>query len=176
MGKMILRKMINSNRSAWYWGGIALFGISVLLVALYYQYARDEWPCVLCIHARIWVLGVTLIAAIGYFVRHIQPMNVLAQGLIVWMAAGLLERSLLLLGTERGTVFGACNMDSGLPAWFALDKWFPWVFEVQASCGYTPELWPGFTMAEALVGIAVVLMVLAGLQLLVFLLLGFRNR
>ena len=80
-----------------------------------------------------------------------------------------------MLGTERGTVFGECSMELGLPAWFALDKWFPLVFEVQASCGYTPELWSGFTMAEALVIIAVLLLLLAGLQLLMALLTRFRN-
>ena len=66
-------------------------------------------------------------------------------------------------------------MNSGLPAWFALDKWFPLVFEVQASCGYTPELWSGFTMAEALVGISVILIVLAAMQLALSLLLRIRN-
>jgi len=154
------------NRSAWYWAGLALSGLLVLGVALYFQYVRDEWPCVLCIHARIWVLGVSLVAVLGLIVRRHLLLNTLAHGLVMVMALGLLDRARLLLGTERGTVFGDCSMNSGLPSWFALDKWFPQVFEVQASCGYTPEVLPGLTMAEALLGIAVILIIVSALQLL----------
>jgi disulfide bond formation protein DsbB len=76
---------------------------------------------------------------------------VLAHLLTVLVAAGLLERSYQLLGTERGFTFGDCGLDLGLPSWLALDSWFPAVFQVQTSCGYTPELLFGVTMAEALI-------------------------
>jgi disulfide bond formation protein DsbB len=159
--------MMKINRSPWYWGALALFGLLVLVVALYFQYARDEWPCVLCIHARIWVAAMTLLAVVAMFVHRQAVLNAVGHGLMLIMAGGLLERSLVLLGTERGTTFGECGMDLGLPAWLALDKWIPPLFEVQASCGYTPELWSGgVTMAEALVGMSIVLILLAGLQLL----------
>jgi disulfide bond formation protein DsbB len=42
-------------------------------------------------------------------------------------------------------------MDLGLPSWLALDSWFPAVFQVQTTCGYTPELLFGISMAEALI-------------------------
>ena len=161
----MLTKIMKINQSGWYWASLVLFGMTALAVALYFQYGRDEWPCVLCIHTRIWMLGITLVAVLGFLLRQKLLFNSLAHLLVLLMAAGLLERAWILLGTERGTIFGACSMESGLPAWFALDKWFPLVFEVQASCGYTPELWPGFSMAEALIGIAVALMLLAFVQL-----------
>ena len=158
------------NRSPWYWLGLVLFATGAMAVALYFQYAHDEWPCLLCIQTRIWVMGVAMVGLTGFSLRHRWQGNALAHGLLLFMAAGLLDRSLVLLGTERGTLFGECAMELGLPAWFALDKWFPLVFEVQASCGYTPELWSGFSMAEALVIISIGLLVLAGLQLLLSLL------
>ncbi|MFC6670264.1 hypothetical protein [Marinobacterium aestuariivivens] len=61
-------------------------------------------------------------------------------------------------------------MDSGLPAWFAPDQWWPWMFEIWEPCGYTPEMPFGITMAEALVGLggalvaATALMLIAGLR------------
>ena len=67
------------------------------------------------------------------------------------LSIGLLERAWMLLGIERGTVEGSCSFDSGLPAWFALDQWFPAIFKVWEACGYTPELLFGITMAESLV-------------------------
>ncbi len=49
-------------------------------------------------------------------------------------------------------------MDSSLPNWFALDKWWPTVFEVMEPCGYTPELLFGITMAEALVVFSILML------------------
>ena len=154
------------NQSPWYWAALLAFGVGALGAALYFQHVMNEWPCLLCIHARIWVLGVVLVAGLGWMLRRHLLGNALAHGLLLVMAGGLLERSWLLLGTERGTVFGECSMELGLPAWFALDRWLPWLFEVQASCGYTPELWPGVSMAEALLLISMLLLLLASLQLL----------
>lgn len=67
----------------------------------------------------------------------------------------------MTLGSERLTIVMSCTEDSGLPAWFALDKWFPLVFEVHEPCGYTPELLFGITMAEGLVVLSVVLVVVS---------------
>jgi disulfide bond formation protein DsbB len=72
--------------------------------------------------------------------------------------AGLLERSYQLLGTERGWIFGSCDFDLGLPSWLALQEWLPSFFKVWESCGYTPELLFGITMAEALLVMSTLLM------------------
>ena len=85
------------------------------------------------------------------FLRHSGWLNGVMHLFTVFVAAGLLERSYQLLGTERGFTFGDCGMDLGLPDWLALDAWFPALFQVQTSCGYTPELLFGITMAEALI-------------------------
>ena len=61
------------------------------------------------------------------------------------------ERSYQLLGVERGWIFGECDMSSGLPSWLALEKWFPWLFEIYEPCGYTPYLLFNISMAEALI-------------------------
>ncbi|MDH5485720.1 MAG: disulfide bond formation protein B, partial [Gammaproteobacteria bacterium] len=58
-------------------------------------------------------------------------------------------------------IFGDCGFDTGLPAWFAVDQWLPWMFRVETSCGYTPELMFGITMAEALLVFSGVLLLLS---------------
>jgi disulfide bond formation protein DsbB len=100
---------------------------------------------------RLLMLALILISLAAVFIRKFQWLNATAHLLTVLVAALLLERSYQLLGTERGFTFGDCGMDLGLPSWLALESWFPAVFQVQTSCGYTPELLFGVSMAEALI-------------------------
>ena len=149
-----------------YWALVFMLGLSLEAVALFYQYVLDEWPCVLCIHVRIWVLGFTLVALVALFagsnrwlLRGLHLLNSV-------MMLGFVERSWQTLAIERGWLFGDCSMESGLPYWFALDKWFPAIFEVQTTCGYTPVIIFNITTAE-------ILMVISSALLLVSILLSF---
>ena len=88
-------------------------------------------------------------------------MSSLAHLSVVFIAVSLTERSYQLLGTERGFVFSDCGFDLGLPAWFAIEEWLPWLFRVETSCGYTPEIVFDITMAEALMVMSVGLLLLS---------------
>lgn len=144
--------------SKWYWLALVVLGLTMEGIALFYQHGLEEAPCVLCIQVRIWVLCLILVALFALSIQRAW-LNGLAQVLSVVVFAGLLERSWQLLGTERGFLYGDCGFDLGLPAWLALDKWLPSVFRVETSCGYTPELLFGITMAEALLVMSGVLLV-----------------
>ena len=145
-------------RGRLYWGGLAAIGLALEGGALYYQYVLDEWPCVLCIQVRIWVMAFVLLALLALFLPRSATVLRLLHAATVVVMAGLLERSWQGLAVERDWVFGDCDMDLGLPPWFALDKWFPWLFEVQTSCGYTPLIIFDITMAEVLIVISVLLL------------------
>ncbi len=146
------------GRHRLYWIALALFGLALEGGALYYQYVLGEWPCVLCIHVRIWVLAIVLLSILALFFTHSRNAMRFFHGLSVVVAIGLLERSWKVLAVERGWIFGDCEMDLGMPPWFALDKWFPWLFEVQTSCGYTPLIAFNISMAEVLLVLAVTLL------------------
>ena len=161
-----MQRLLNIGKTPWYWIILGLGGFAMEAIALFYQYRLDYWPCVLCIHVRIWVLALILTAVLGFFSRRRQRLLLLAHAATVVIGLGLLERSWKLLGVERGTLEGSCSMDSGLPPWFALDQWFPWLFKVWEPCGYTPELLFGITMAEALVALSVLLTLLGASQIL----------
>ncbi|MCK4710464.1 MAG: disulfide bond formation protein B, partial [Gammaproteobacteria bacterium] len=133
----MLNKYLNISSNKWYWIILLVLGIGLELSALFYQYVLDYPPCVLCIHVRIWVLGIIVVSLLALKLYKNNYGLLSMQGLMTILSVGLFERSYQTLGVERGFVFGDCNMESGLPAWFALDKWFPSVFEVQAACGYT---------------------------------------
>jgi disulfide bond formation protein DsbB len=156
----IIKSLQKIARTRWYWLFLAILGISLIGVALYYQYVRAEPPCVLCIQTRIWIWCLIIVAMMA-LIFHNRLTTFAAHLLSVLISAGLLERSYQLLGTERGFIFGDCGFDLGLPAWLALDNWFPAMFRIEASCGYTPELVFGVTMAEGLLLLSAALLLIS---------------
>ena len=130
----------------------------MLVAALYFQYARDELPCLMCIQVRLLFSLLIIIAIIGFLSRNKPWINVLAGISTVLVAVSLTERSYQLLGTERGFVFSDCGFNLGLPGWLALDEWLPWLYRVETSCGYTLEVMFGITIAEIMIVLSVVLL------------------
>ncbi|MDF2181076.1 disulfide bond formation protein B [Neptuniibacter sp. CAU 1671] len=157
----MLQKLQTLSHHAGYWLLLIVLCVAMEGVALYYQYGLDYGPCVLCIHIRIWIAALLLISVVGLFLRHCPVAQRILHPLTALVALGLAERSYQTLGVERGWIEGSCSFDTGLPAWFALDKWWPQVFEPWETCGYTPELLFGITMAEALMAFSVVLMIIS---------------
>ncbi len=159
----MLQKFWQLPQNKWYWITFIILGVALESVALFYQYILEYSPCVLCIHTRIWVMALILVSLLGLASRQYLAGVRFAQLSMFAVSLGLLDRSWQLLGVERGFIMGGCSMDSGLPAWFALDKWFPAMFEVMEPCGYTPELPFGVTMAEALLVFSAVMVIFHGL-------------
>jgi disulfide bond formation protein DsbB len=153
--------LIDLGRHRRYWALLILAGLALEGGALYYQYALDEWPCVLCIHVRILVIGFVLLGLLAIFFTESVAAMRLFHGLNTLLMAWLVERSWQVLAVERGWVFGDCAMDLGMPSWFALDKWLPSVFEVQTACGYSPLILFEITMAEALLVISILLLIIS---------------
>jgi len=153
--------LLNLSTQRRYWAALILIGAALEGGALYYQYVLDEWPCVLCIHVRIWVVAFMLLAMVAIFCTNSIITRRIAHLLNLGIMVGLLERSWRVLAVERGWIFGDCDMDLGMPAWFALDKWLPSLFEVQTSCGYTPLIIFDITMAESLVVISALMLIIS---------------
>ena len=137
---------------------------------MYFQYIREEPPCLMCIQVRLLLSLLIFIAVFGLLSRRHPLMNVLANISTVLVALSMSERAYQLLGTERGFVFSDCGFDLGLPAWLALDEWLPWLFRVQTTCGYTPEIVFGITIAESLMVLSILLLVFSACMTLLSLL------
>lgn len=157
------QSLINLSTQRRYWAALVVTGFVLELVALYYQYALNEWPCVLCIHIRIWIVAFILVGIFAFFHTRSKFTMRLAHGINTLIMLAFVERSWQVLAVERGWVFGDCAMDLGMPAWFALDKWLPAVFEVQTSCGYTPLIIANFTMAEVLLVFSALLAIISAM-------------
>jgi disulfide bond formation protein DsbB len=148
-------------KSRWYWLTLVLFGIALLSVALYYQYALGDEPCQVCIHARLWVVAFTLIALIMLITPQITLMRVAGNLGVLTAAAGLFERARYLYRLENGIGNGSCQFQLGMPDWFAVDRWMPWLFEVRNLCSFTPEMLLGLSMAETLMAVGAGICLLA---------------
>jgi len=153
--------LANMTLSRWYWLTLLSLGLSLEATALYFQYVLGYGPCVLCIHVRILVLGLMLVALVALAVRRAPAGRLVAHLLSTVVLAALVQRAWLLLGIEHGFVEGECSFDLGLPSWLPLDQWFPAMFQVHQACGYTPTLPLNFTMAEVLLPFSIVLLLVS---------------
>ncbi|MDH5446931.1 MAG: disulfide bond formation protein B [Gammaproteobacteria bacterium] len=157
----MLQKLYGLSKSRLYWFLLMAGGLLLEATALFYQYILKYDPCVLCIHVRIIVMWIIIVSIIALAGRRFRGVLLIFHLLITGLFAFLLERSYMLLGVERGFVTGSCGFDSGLPTWFAVDKWFPFMFKIWEACGYTPVLLFGITMAEALIVMSAGLLILS---------------
>ncbi|MDH5611874.1 MAG: disulfide bond formation protein B [Gammaproteobacteria bacterium] len=157
----LIKQLNKLSYSRWYWGLGMIIGLSFMGAALYYQHVLGTRPCLLCIQVRLWVSLLVLVSLAGFLLRNNRLLNSIMHLSVVLTAIALVERSYQLLGTERGFVFGDCGFELGLPAWFAIDEWLPSVYYVETSCGYTPEIIFGITMAEVLMVFSVGLLLVS---------------
>ena len=157
--------LLQRLQSRWYWLTIALFGVTLLGVALYYQYALGDEPCQVCIHARLWVVAFSLIALVMLIAPQNKMLHVLGNCGVLVAGVGLTERGRYLYRLENGIGDGSCQFQLGMPDWFAVDRWMPWLFEVRNLCSFTPEMLFGFSMAESLMASAIGISFLAILAL-----------
>ena len=158
--------LVKVAHSKLWWLALLVLAAAMIGVALYYQHVMAEWPCVLCIHVRILFLFLMLISAVALAVNRLASMHPFMHALVIVDAGFLINRSWELLATERGWTEGVCSIELGMPAWFAIDKWLPDIFSAWTTCGYTPVLAFGVTMAEALL-IFSVLLLLASVSLFI---------
>lgn len=141
-------------QSRGYWLGLSGLALTMLAVALYYQYALGEEPCQVCIHVRLWVVALALVSLVITVLPASHWSGLLGHGLVAGIAVGLAERAWLLYELENGRGDSSCEFQLGMPDWFAVDRWFPSLFEVRNLCSYTPDIIWGISMAEGLLLIA----------------------
>jgi len=166
----------NICRSSSYWFLIFIAGLSLELIALYFQYQLGYGPCVLCIEIRAVIFIIMAIALVAMLLCRIRLFANIMN--IALSAAGALFyiKSDLLLRIERNQVESTCGFKAEFPQWLPLDVWLPAVFEPWEACGYTPMLWLDITMAEALVYCSYAVIALGVLMLIINLLFGKKKQ
>lgn len=158
-----LRQLLIRGRGFW-WAVFAL-GSGLLAAALYWQYVIGDDPCQVCVQARLWAVGLGLLGALMLSVPDTLLTRVAGLTLTFIASAGMGERAYYLYEIENFRGDGSCEFTLGMPTWFAVDQWFPALFEVRNICSYTPEIAFGISMAEALISISFIVCIFALLGL-----------
>lgn len=131
------------------WGLLALSGVSLELMALYFQYGLDLAPCVICIYIRVAVFGIVIAGLIGlinpryFFLRVTSAMVAIAA--VVWG----FERAVLLQDMQANPMeYQSCDFLPNFPEWMPLHYWLESVFMPTGDCLDKPPAFIGVTMAE----------------------------
>ena len=156
-----MRALSHALQTRSYWISLFIAGAALLAVALYYQYVLGDEPCQVCIHARLWVAALTLIALLMIATPQNAALRIAANAGVLAASIGLTERARYLYRLENGIGEGSCQFQLGMPDWFAVDRWMPWLFEVRNLCSFTPEMLLGLSMAETLMGVGAVVCLVA---------------
>lgn len=161
-----LRQLLTRGHAFW-WAVFAL-GSGLFAAALYWQYVIGDDPCQVCIQARLWAVSLGVLGALMLSVPDTLLTRLAGLTLTFIASAGMGERAYYLYEIENFRGDGSCEFTLGMPTWFAVDQWFPALFEVRNICSYTPEIAFGISMAEALIGFSFVVCICAlfGLGLL----------
>ena len=146
----MLQKIKRLSMQRWPWMLLILSCLGLLASALYFQYGLNLQPCIKCIYIRVAFAGI-LVAALLVLLAPRQLLLRLA-GTLLWLGSALygLFQAQELVNIEQTLASGGfttCALFADFPAWLALDKWLPAVFEVTGTCGGVDWQFAGLTMA-----------------------------
>ncbi|MBV2127651.1 disulfide bond formation protein DsbB [Arsukibacterium indicum] len=141
-------KKISRHRLSWFL--LLLSALALLASGLYFQYGLNLQPCIKCIYIRAAFAGILLAGLLGLLAPKNGFLRILA--IALWLiSAGIgLYQAMELVNIEQTLAaggFSSCALFAEFPAWLALDKWLPAVFEVTGSCGGVDWQFAGLSMA-----------------------------
>jgi disulfide bond formation protein DsbB len=129
-------KKISRHRLSWFL--LLLSTLALLASGLYFQYGLNLQPCIKCIYIRAAFSGILLAGLLAMLAPRQGILRLLAIMLWLTSAAIGLYHALELVNIEQTLAsgsFSSCALFAEFPAWLALDKWLPSLFEVTGSCG-----------------------------------------
>ncbi|WP_340677791.1 disulfide bond formation protein DsbB [Paraglaciecola sp.] len=125
---------LGRNSSAWIWLLLSAFFLEI--AALYFQYAMELRPCIMCIYQRTAVFGIMFAAIIPLLTNNIIS-RMLAYVLwgvsAVWGLVIALEH--VEIQSAKNSFFATCEIVPNFPSWAPLHEWLPNIFAATGDCG-----------------------------------------
>ncbi|MDD4863119.1 MAG: disulfide bond formation protein DsbB [Alishewanella agri] len=146
----MLKTLKSLSLQRWPWLLLALTALTMELTGLYFQYGLNYQPCIKCIYIRVAFAGILLAALLALLAPRSRLVRLSA--LALWLASAgygfwQAQELVSIEQTLASGGFTTCALFADFPAWLALDKWLPTVFEVTGTCGGVDWQFAGLTMA-----------------------------
>lgn len=142
---------LTQNKRAWQL--LALSALVLELTALFFQYALDLKPCIMCIYQRVAIWGVFFAGVVGsisyqYFLGRIVSYILWATGAI-WGLLIALEH--VEMQSSTMSFLFSCEFVPNFPTWAPLHEWIPALFAATGDCGDINWQFLGYSMPQWMV-------------------------
>lgn len=142
--------------SARAWLLLAISTLGLELAALYFQYAMDLAPCIMCIYQRVAIWAIFFAGIAGYFSSSLIIGRIVAFGLwavgAIWGLIIALEHVEMQSANKGPLSFlFSCDIVPNFPSWAPLHEWIPALFEASGDCGEISWQFLGHSMPEWMV-------------------------
>lgn len=145
----------------WTWGLLFASAFVLELVALFFQYAMDLQPCIMCIYQRTAVFGVMFAALIPLLSNNGLTRLV---GFIGWGVSAIWGLLIAIehvdIQTAANPFFVTCEIVPNFPAFMPLHHWLPNLFAATGDCGNIDWEFLGMSMPQWMIVIFAVYSVL----------------
>jgi len=137
-----------TNKRAWQL--LALSALGLEIAALFFQYALDLKPCIMCIYQRVAIWGVFFAGLLGSFGS--QQVLVRILGYILWGTGAIWGLIIAVEHVEIQTATNpflySCEFVPNFPSWAPLHEWIPALFAATGDCGDINWQFLGHSMPE----------------------------
>lgn len=151
-GVVTLQYILGLEKKRKAWLSLAFAGVVFELIALYFQYALDLKPCVMCIYQRTAMLGIIAAGLMGAIAPQHLVLRIVAY--VVWAGSAIKGLMLALEHSEIQTSsspFFTCPFRPDFGQWLVLDEWLPAFFRAEGDCAYISWSLLGWSMSQWMV-------------------------
>jgi disulfide bond formation protein DsbB len=139
---------ISTTRAPWLLLAISALGLE--LSALFFQYAMDLAPCIMCVYQRLAIVAIIVagvIGSIGYrsSIARLAAYTLWGVGAIWGL---LIADEHIDMQSDSGSLFFSCEFIPNFPSWAPLHEWIPFLFEATGDCGEISWSLLGFSMPQ----------------------------
>ena len=142
---------LTTSPKPWLLLGLSALGLE--LSALFFQYAMDLAPCIMCVYQRLAVAAIILAGVIGFAGHNYVIARIVGYGLwatgAVWGLKIALEH--VEMQSNSGSLFFSCELIPNFPTWAPLHEWIPSIFEATGDCGEISWQFLGLSMPQWMV-------------------------
>ncbi|WP_019025964.1 disulfide bond formation protein DsbB [Colwellia piezophila] len=132
------------------WLLLAISALGLELTALFFQYAMDLKPCIMCVYQRLAILAIFtagIIGTVGYKNIFARTSAYALWGLSsIWGLIIAFEH--IEMQENYGSIFYSCEYIPNFPVWAPLHEWLPFLFEATGDCGMISWQFFGYSMPQ----------------------------